>query len=104
MDFFTRLVKITSNKILVKAATTPRTVESFKMDYYPVFSSLCSARNRCRPSSRPRYRVVFGKDAQDLEQKLNDPRITPAGYAITNLTFNSARAEYLVILPANTAV
>jgi len=49
-------------------------------------------------SSRPRYRVVFGKDAQDLEQKLNDPRITPTGYAITNLTFNSARAEYLVIL------
>jgi hypothetical protein len=42
--------------------------------------------------------VVFGKDAQDLEQKLNDPRITPTGYAITNLTFNSARAEYLVIL------
>jgi hypothetical protein len=42
--------------------------------------------------------VVFGKDAQELEQKLNDPGFTPSGYAITNLVFNSARAEYLVIL------
>jgi len=49
-------------------------------------------------SSRPRYRVVFGKDAQDLEQKLNDPGFTPSGYAVTHLVFNSARAEYLVIL------
>jgi hypothetical protein len=49
-------------------------------------------------SKRQRYRVVFGKDAQELEQKLNDPGFTPLGYAITNLVFNSARAEYLVIL------
>ena len=49
-------------------------------------------------SARPRYRVVFGKDAQDLEGKLNDPAFTPAGYAVTHLAFNSARAEYLVIL------
>jgi len=49
-------------------------------------------------SSRPRYRVVFGKDAQDLEQKLNDPGFTPLGYTVTHLVFNSARAEYLVIL------
>jgi hypothetical protein len=49
-------------------------------------------------SARPRYKVVFGKDAQDLEGKLNDPGFTPAGYAITHLVFNSARAEYLVIL------
>ena len=49
-------------------------------------------------SGRPRYKVVFGKDAQDLEGKLNDPGFTPAGYAITHLVFNSARAEYLVIL------
>ena len=49
-------------------------------------------------SSRPRYKVVFGKDAQDLEGKLNDPVFTPAGYAITHLVFNSARVEYLVIL------
>jgi hypothetical protein len=49
-------------------------------------------------SARPRYKVVFGKDAQDLEGKLNDPGFTPSGYAITHLVFNSARAEYLVIL------
>ncbi|HEY1940422.1 MAG TPA: hypothetical protein VGJ33_21020 [Candidatus Angelobacter sp.] len=49
-------------------------------------------------SGRPRYKIVFGKDAQDLEAKLNDPVFTPMGYAVTHLAFNSARAEYLVIL------
>ena len=49
-------------------------------------------------SGRPRYKVVFGKDAQDLEAKLNDPVFTPSGYAVTHLAFNSARAEYLLIL------
>jgi len=49
-------------------------------------------------TSRPRYRVVFGKDAQDLEGKLNDPVFTPVGYTVTHLAFNSARAEYLLIL------
>jgi hypothetical protein len=49
-------------------------------------------------SHRPRYKVVFGKDAQDLEAKLNNPDFTPSGYAVTHLAFNSARAEYLVIL------
>jgi hypothetical protein len=49
-------------------------------------------------SGRPRYKVVFGKDAQDLESKLNDPVYTPVGYAVTHLAFNSARAEYLLIL------
>jgi hypothetical protein len=33
-----------------------------------------------------------------LEGKLNDPVFTPAGYAVTHLAFNSARAEYLLIL------
>jgi len=42
--------------------------------------------------------VVFAKDAQDLEGKLNDQGFTPAGYTVTHLVFNSARAEYLVIL------
>jgi hypothetical protein len=42
--------------------------------------------------------VVFGKDAQDLEAKLNDPEFVAPEYAITHLTFNSAKAEYLVIL------
>lgn len=50
------------------------------------------------PYSRPRYRVVFAKDAQDLEGKLNDTGFTPVGYTVTHLAFNSARAEYLVIL------
>ena len=49
-------------------------------------------------TNRPRYRVVFAKDAQDLEGKLNDQGFTPAGYTVTHLVFNSARAEYLVIL------
>jgi hypothetical protein len=51
-----------------------------------------------QPPGRPRYKVVFGKDAQDLEVKLNDPVFTPSGYAVTHLVFNSARAEYLLIL------
>ncbi len=49
-------------------------------------------------SGRLRYRVVFGRDAQDLEQKLNDPGFTPPGYVVTHLAFNSARVEYLVLL------
>jgi len=47
---------------------------------------------------RARYRVIFAKDAQELEAKLNDTNFVPAEYSITNLTFNSGRAEYLVIL------
>src|SRR6266480_8136613 len=49
-------------------------------------------------TSSMRYRVVFGKDAQDLEEKLNDAQFVPHGYSLTHLTFNSAKAEYLVIL------
>lgn len=48
--------------------------------------------------SRARYRVIFAKDAQELEAKLNDVSFVPPEYAITHLTFNSGRAEYLVIL------
>lgn len=54
--------------------------------------------NTVPQSSRPRYRVVFAKDAQDLQGKLNHPEFAPSGYAVTHLTFNSARGEYLVIL------
>jgi hypothetical protein len=54
--------------------------------------------NNSPHGGRPRYKVVFGKDAQDLEAKLNDPIFTPSGYAVTHLAFNSARAEYLLIL------
>ena len=49
-------------------------------------------------STRARYRVIFAKDAQELEAKLNDANFVPVEYEITHLTFNSARAEYLVIL------
>ncbi len=49
-------------------------------------------------SSRARYRVIFARDAQELEAKLNDINFVPPEYAITHLTFNSGRAEYLVIL------
>ncbi len=48
--------------------------------------------------ARSRYRVIFAKDAQELEAKLNDPNFVPPEYSITHLTFNSGRAEYLVIL------
>jgi hypothetical protein len=47
---------------------------------------------------RARYRVIFAKDAQELEAKLNDTNFVPPEYSITHLTFNSGRAEYLVIL------
>lgn len=50
-----------------------------------------------------RYRVLFAKDAQELEAKLNDTNFTPPSYSITHLAFNSARAEYLVILEDDTA-
>jgi hypothetical protein len=48
--------------------------------------------------ARNRYRVIFAKDAQELETKLNDTNFVPTEYEITHLTFNSGRAEYLVIL------
>ncbi|HLJ85233.1 MAG TPA: hypothetical protein VKZ53_00330 [Candidatus Angelobacter sp.] len=47
---------------------------------------------------RARYLVVFGKNAKDLEDKLNHPEFTPPGYKVTQLTFNSAQGEYLAIL------
>lgn len=49
-------------------------------------------------TARARYRVIFAKDAQELEAKLNDTNFVPSEYTITHLTFNSGRAEYLVIL------
>jgi hypothetical protein len=49
-------------------------------------------------ASRPRFRVIFAKDAQDLETKLNSFEFVPNGYDITHLAFNSAKAEYLVIV------
>ena len=91
-------------------------------DLYPVSSSAnwatsahCEVEQECRgcerailnvdcqsmnPSqiARARYRVIFAKDAQELEAKLNDTNFVPSEYAITHLTFNSGRAEYLVIL------
>jgi hypothetical protein len=63
------------------------------MTQYTVLAMISS-----QHGGRPRYKVVFGKDAQDLEAKLNDPVFTPAGYSVTHLAFNSARAEYLLIL------
>lgn len=47
---------------------------------------------------RQRYLVVFGKNAIDLEEKLNNPNFVPEGYKVMQLTFNSAQGEYLVIL------
>lgn len=48
--------------------------------------------------NRLRYRVIFAKDAQELEAKLNDSYFIPSEYVVTHLTFNSGRAEYLVIM------
>src|SRR5882724_1391479 len=42
-------------------------------------------------TNRDRYRVIFAKDAQELEAKLNDPNFVPIEYTITHLTFNSGR-------------
>jgi hypothetical protein len=47
---------------------------------------------------RQRYLVVFGKNAIDLEEKLNNPNFVPDGYKVTQLTFNSSQGEYLAIL------
>jgi hypothetical protein len=49
-------------------------------------------------TDRQRYVVVFGKNAMDLEEKLNNPNFVPTGYKVVQLTFNSAQGEYLVIL------
>jgi hypothetical protein len=48
--------------------------------------------------SRQRYIVVFGKNAIDLEEKLNDSRFVPLGYKIVHLAFNSVQGEFLTIL------
>jgi hypothetical protein len=47
---------------------------------------------------RQRYLVVFGKNAIDLEEKLNNPNFVPSGYQVVQLTFNSVQGEYLAIL------
>ena len=49
-------------------------------------------------SDRQRYIVIFGKNAIDLEEKLNDPRFVPPGYKVVQLAFNSAQGEFLTIL------
>jgi hypothetical protein len=54
--------------------------------------------NEQAETERQRYVVVFGKNAMDLEEKLNSPNFVPAGYKVVQLTFNSAQGEYLVIL------
>jgi len=48
--------------------------------------------------ARARFRVIFAKDAQELESKLNDPIFVPLEYTLTHLTFNSGRAEYLAVV------
>ena len=48
--------------------------------------------------SRQRYIVIFGKNAMDLEEKLNDPHFVPSGYKIVQLAFNSIQGEFLTIL------
>ncbi len=40
-------------------------------------------------TGRQRYIVVFGKNAVDLEEKLNNPNFVPSGYKLVQLTFNS---------------
>jgi hypothetical protein len=54
--------------------------------------------NHSGDEGRQRYLVVFGKNAIDLEEKLNNPSFVPEGYQVIQLTFNSAQGEYLVIL------
>jgi hypothetical protein len=54
--------------------------------------------NHGEDERRQRYLVVFGKNAIDLEEKLNNPSFVPDGYKVTQLTFNSSQGEYLVIL------
>ncbi|HLJ27019.1 MAG TPA: hypothetical protein VKY85_09955 [Candidatus Angelobacter sp.] len=49
-------------------------------------------------TGRQRYIVVFGKNAVDLEEKLNNPNFVPSGYKLVQLAFNSAQGEYLTIL------
>ena len=61
----------------------------------PALSGLLAAAHEAGTTVRFESRAFF---AQDLEAKLNDPVFTPAGYAVTHLAFNSARAEYLLIL------
>ncbi len=54
--------------------------------------------NHDEEEPRQRYIVVFGKNAMDLEEKLNSPSFVPAGYKVVQLTFNSQQGEYLAIL------
>jgi len=47
---------------------------------------------------RQRFIVIFGKNAIDLEEKLNDDRFVPSGYKVVQMAFNSAQGEFLTIL------
>jgi hypothetical protein len=47
---------------------------------------------------RQRFIVIFGKNAIDLEEKLNDERFVPSGYKVVQLAFNSVQGEFLTIL------
>jgi len=49
-------------------------------------------------SERQRFIVIFGKNAIDLEEKLNDERFVPSGYRVVQLAFNSVQGEFLTIL------
>jgi hypothetical protein len=53
---------------------------------------------RADEEERQSYIVIFGKNAIDLEEKLNDPRFVPSGYKVVQLAFNSVQGEFLTIL------
>ena len=48
--------------------------------------------------SRQKFIVVFGKNAIELEEKLNDSHFVPDGYRVVQLAFNSEQGEFLTVL------
>jgi hypothetical protein len=65
----------------------------------PEFAVRLSTMNNHRmEQERQRFIVIFGKNAIDLEEKLNDDRFVPSGYKVVQMAFNSAQGEFLTIL------
>jgi hypothetical protein len=59
---------------------------------------LSTMNNNRMDEERQRFIVIFGKNAIDLEEKLNDERFVPPGYRVVQMAFNSAQGEFLTIL------
>src|SRR5262245_14904156 len=82
-------------RIVLKRVSEPHTfvtaIRSLPVDFRLM-------NNHRTEHERQRFIVIFGKNAMDLEEKLNDDRFVPSGYKVVQMAFNSAQGEFLTIL------